>query len=111
MTQMQTYAMYALAGAGVLLLLLWLVVRVRSRRRAAVRAEIETRIAVETKVQQDTAVKANMDKVLGRYALYRREMAQRELDRYYGKRVKGPDPTYEEWAAAHGLPTEEVPTG
>ena len=118
MTQMQIYALYGLAGVGVFLLVLWFVVRARSRKRAAVRAEIEAKVAAETKIEQDRAVKDHMEHVFGRKALYKREMAQRELDRYHGRRVKGPDPTFAEWAEAHGLPTddfnedtEEVPAG
>jgi flagellar biosynthesis/type III secretory pathway M-ring protein FliF/YscJ len=115
MTQMQTYALYALAGTGVFLLVLWLVVRARSRRRAEVREEIERKVAAEAKIAQDRAVKDHMEHIFGRRALYTREMAQRELDRYHGLRVKGPDPTFEEWCRAKGLPVddfdEEVPTG
>jgi len=111
----QQYLICTLLGAAFIMLAMWVVLRRRSRKRAAVRAEIEARIAAEGKVAQDAAVKDNMERVLGRHAVYKREMAQRELDRYYGKRVKGEDPTYEEWCRAKGWTVdekdEEVPAG
>jgi hypothetical protein len=93
-------------------LLILLLVRIRSRRRRARFNAIAAEMQLQTKAdieRRDKAAKEHMDHVFGRKALWRREMAQRELDRFYGKLpADSKDPSYKEWTAARGLPTEDV---
>jgi hypothetical protein len=109
-----TEKMYLLGAALTALLLIWgwVAVRVRRRRREADAIAREMGLQTQAEIaRRDAATKDHMEHVFGRRALYKREMAQRELDRYYGKRAVGPDPTYEEWAAAKGLPVDEADEG
>lgn len=102
------------AAACVLLIAMvaWVCVRTRRiRREEAARArQAQERANVE---RHTFEIEKHMEKVFGRQVLYRRELSRRSVARYNGTLpADAPDPTYEEWAAAKGLPTEEeVSTG
>lgn len=92
-----------IAAAWLVVAALWVAI-VRSRKqRAKWRAEREQEEhELEAREREELLQQAHEREQQGRRALYRREMAARELDRYYGRFAWDEDPTFEEWLISHG---------
>lgn len=100
-----------LAGLCLLVsvLTLWGAMALGSRRRIRERAALaRTQQAEDERLRAEREERSAQQQEQGRKVMYRREMAQRELGRFYGRSHRGEDPTYEEWAEEHGYADARV---
>ena len=88
----------------VVVLVIWVRLVVRTRRRASANIE-EVR---EMQAQFDRAQQAAAAKLQARFAQYQREMSARSMDRFHNILPTGPDPTFEQWCAGKGYREDEA---
>ena len=91
-------AFVVVAVSVTVLIFVWLVIRSRKRRNEGI-AYARTLQAAFEEAQQ----KKLDEKRQAWLARYTREMSQRRMDRYYGHRPPGDNPTFEEWAKERGI--------
>lgn len=113
MTEYQRFILIdTLIIVGSAFALILLLIRIRSRRRRARFLAVAAEMDLLTKAdieRRNKATAEHLDHVFSRKVMWKRENAQRELDRFNGKiPADTPDPSYKAWAAANGLPTHDV---
>lgn len=107
--QDQLYAVYAAAGLLVVMLMALVVRPRRPKQRKANKAYVDERAKQQAAEREHWARRSAEDRLQGRKVMYKREMSQRELFRYYGHLpTDHTDPTFEEWAAEKGYLDDDL---